>query len=217
MKGVNQPKSLNISIVSPQMMNWSLKYFFSSETMLEIWRWTGWLQLDLHQVVLITRLGALPSWAVHKHRQLVIFQPNLIHSLSDIKINPPAAARPASCTFPPQGNIWHQRLRIHQFSAPDKESLLSVSRHLNSRVPFPKWDCRGQSWRKWHPHYPRWASVSWSTQVNAQWPQLTFAAGGQSSDTPSPDRGPFAQYFLQAFCFEGKVGLQWEVFQISTF
>lgn len=192
-------------------MNRSLKYFFSSwTTMFEIWRWTNWLLLELHQVVLITRFRASPSWAVHKHRQLVIFQPNLIRGLSDIKINPPpAAARPASCTFSPdaQGNIWHQRLRIHEFSAPDVESLLSASRRLNRRVSFPKWDCRGHSLREWHPHYPRWASLSWSTQVNAQGPQLTFAAGGQSSDTPSPDdtrvlmhNTYFTPYILRAKC-----------------
>lgn len=65
-------------------------------------------------MVLITRLRASPSWASHKHRQLVIFQPNLILGLSDIKINSPARFLSRRT-----GNVWHQRVRLHQWSAPD--------------------------------------------------------------------------------------------------
>lgn len=65
-----------------------------------------------------------------------------------------------------QGNIWHQRLRIHEFSAPDVESLLSASRRLNGRVSFPKWDCRGQraEVEGVTPSLSPWTSLSWSTQ-----------------------------------------------------
>lgn len=141
-------------------------------------------------------LQSPPSWAAHKHRQLVIFQPNLIRGLSDIKMNTPTTTRPP---LPPLRFFRFPSRRTGKHLAPKSERLsesLAVWLYATGAD-----ECLSPA-RKGPPPDPRWASRSWSTRVNALPP-------GHRHSTRH--KGPNAQYLSDALCFGGKVCLDWEV------
>lgn len=76
------------------------------------------------------------------------------------KLTPPLPAACLASSPDPQGNIWHRGVRLHELSAPDVGCTSSQYQpYLSGRLSFSQWDCEGQSLRKWHPHYPRWAGL----------------------------------------------------------